>query len=395
MGEPGPERLELTVRSVLVGSQRALRWTWRRVFWGAAAASLALTPVSNDASFAALLVGLAGCLALKLIELAAGVARAERVDAELGRDALVLRGRGREVVLSPTSLREGLVRVEQGRAVLRLETRGGERHDLALPDRETAERWLARLKLDPARRRARFVTDRTALQWVFGYFFGGLFALPGMLLLLLLGRALGADVLMAFSYLAMLPGYWFAARSVGRVDVTVGVDGVYAGRGWLRRFFPVESIARAELAPGNTSVLRLVLRTGAPHDYHFADDADAAAALARVEAVLALRAGLPASVERVLATSGADTAEAWRAVFAEALRGGSYREAALSEGDLARVVAAPGVTGPQRVGAALALRAVGEGSAEATGVRVAAEALTAPQTVEALARAERAEARRR
>ena len=32
---------------------------------------------------------------------------------------------------------------------------------------------------------------------------------------------------------------------------------------------------------------------------------------------------------------------------------------------------------------------------EATGVRVAAEALTAPQTVEALARADRAEMRRR
>lgn len=395
MGEPGPERLELTVRRAPVGLQRALRWAWRRVFWVAAAASLALTLVSNDASFAALLVGLVGCLALKLIELAAGVARAERVDAELGRDALVLRARGREVVLSPTSLREGLVRVAQGRAVLRLETRGGERHDLALPDRATAERWLARLKLDPARRRARFVTDRAALQWVFGYFFGGLFALPGMLLLSLLGRALGADVLAACSYLAMLPGYWFAARSVGRVDVTVGVDGVYAGRGWLRRFFPVESIARAELAPGNTSVLRLVLRSGVPHDYHFADDADASAALARVEGVLALRAALPASVERVLATPGADTAEAWRAVFTEALRGGSYREAALSEADLARVVAAPGVTGPQRVGAALALRVAGEGTAEATGVRVAAEALTAPQTVEALARAERAEVGRR
>ncbi|MFO0604115.1 MAG: hypothetical protein U0324_13120 [Polyangiales bacterium] len=393
MGEP--ERLELTVRSVPVGSQRALRWTWRRVFWVAAAASLALTPVSNDASSAALLVGVAGCLALKLIELAAGAARAERVDAELGRGALVLRARGREVVLSPTSLREGLVREEKGRVVLRLETRGGERHDLALPDRATAERWLARLQLDPARRRARFVTDRTGLQWVFAYFFGGVFAMPGMMLLTALGAALGADDPAALGFFALLPGYWLAARSVGRVDVTVGVDGVYAGRGWLRRFFPAESIARAELAPDNFCVLRLVLRTGATHDYRFADEADAGAALARIEGVLALRAALPASVERVLATPGADTAEAWRAVFAEALRGGSYREAALSEGDLARVVAAPGVTGPQRVGAALALRAAGEGSSEATGVRVAAEALTAPQTVEALARAERAEARRR
>ncbi len=390
-----PERLQVTVHSARVGQQRALRWLWRRVYWAAAAVTLALAPASEGASSAALALGLLACAALKMAELAAGVERGRVVPASYRHGAIALHAPEGEEVLSPMTLREGHVREVAGRVVLRVETRAGWRHDVTLPDHATAERWLAGLGLDPARRRARFVTDRAAVQWVFGYFFGGLFAMPGIALLSLLTEALRVHHEFALVYLAMLPGYWLAARSVGRVDVTVGVDGVYAGRGWLRRFFPVESIERASLAPGNPGVLRIVLRSGASHDYRFAAEADAGAALARVEGALALRAALPASVARALASSAATTAEGWRDAFADALRGASYREAALTADDLARVIAAPGVTAAQRVGAALALRdADARGEGAATGVRVAAEALTAPPTVEALARAGRAAARR-
>jgi hypothetical protein len=372
MESPEPERFDTTVRRAHVGRQRALRWLWRRGYWATAALG----------------AGLLGCLALIVMEIAAGVELGAVVRASYRPGALVLRDARGEEVLSRTTLRTGMVREAAGRAFLRLESRAGWRYDVAVPDVATAQRWLAELGLDAAQRRARVVTDRTALQWVFAYFFGGVFAMPFLMLAALLaGLFPGAPGQVPFLYLVMMPGYWLAARSVGRVDLTVGVD-----RGWLRRFFPVERIDRAELAPGDACVVRIVLRSGGSHAYRFAAEVDAAAALRRIEDVLALRDALPAAVARVLASSPAVTAEGWRDAFAEALRGAAYRDAALTAEELARVIAAPGVTAAQRIGAALALREAGE--VATTGVRVAGEALTAPTTLQALERAERGEARR-
>jgi len=388
MTPPEPERFDTTVRRARVGRQRALRWLWRRGYWATAAASLALLGVSGGVASAALGVGLLGCLALALLALASGIEDGAVVHASYRPGALVLRGPWGEEVLSRTTLREGMVREAAGRALLRLESRAGWRYDVAVPDVAAAQRWLAELGLDARQRRARVVTDRTALQWVFAYFFGGVFAMP----LLLLANLLVGLFPFPFLYLVLMPGYWLAARSVGRVDLTVGVDGVYAGRGWLRRFFPVERIERAALDPGNACVVRIVLRPGGSRAYRFASEVDAAAALRRIEDVLALRDALPAAVARVIASSPATTAEGWRDAFAEALRGAAYRDAALTAEELARVIAAPGVTPAQRVGAALALRGAGDGAT--TGVRVAREALSAPTTLHALERAERREARR-
>lgn len=393
MTSPEPARFDTTVRRAHVGRQRALRWLWRRGYWATAAASLALLGVSSEVAGAALGAGLLGCLALIVMEIAAGVELGAVVQASYRPGALVLRDARGEEVLSRTTLRTGMVREAAGRAFLRLESRAGWRYDVAVPDVATAQRWLAELGLDAGQRRARVVTDRTALQWVFAYFFGGVFAMPFLMLAALLaGLFPGAPGQVPFLYLVMMPGYWLAARSVGRVDLTVGVDGVYAGRGWLRRFFPVEQIEHAVIDPGSPCVVRIVLRSGRSHAYRFATEVDAAAALRRIEDVLALGDALPAAVARVLASSPAVTAEGWRDVFVEALRGAAYRDAALTAEELARVIAAPGMTAAQRVGAALALRGAGDGAT--TGVRVAREAVTAPTTLHALERAERGEARR-
>lgn len=392
------DRFELTVRSAAVGRQRAIRRLWRRIYWVASALSLGVVGVSTTAGQTIFGLGLMAMFLLKAVEAWEGSARDRAIVASHRRGVLTLHHPHGDEALTAASVREGHLRVESGALVLRVETREGARHDIVVSDRATAERWMAELAIDPARRRARIVTDRTAVQWVFAYFFGGVFAAPGLAVLgalvgLLESRTLGS-VMWAF----LLPGYWLAARSVGRVDVTVGVDGVYAGRGWWRRFFPLAAIAQVAVRATEPSTLRLVLRSGATHEYRFATESDAEAARARVEGVLALRGALPAAVERVLSAglpAGAEkNAEAWRDVFVEALRGGSYREAPVTEDELAQVVSAPGVTGAQRVGAALALRAAAGPAGEVSGVRVAVEALTAPQTLAAIAGAERVVARR-
>jgi hypothetical protein len=393
MTPPEPEGFSTTVRRTQVGRQRALRWLWRRAFWVTAAASIALFGLSHDASVWALRGGLFGAFALLLWEMVAGVERGAVVMVSYQPGVVTLRDPRGEEVLTRAALREGMVREAGGRATLRLESRAGWRYDLAMPDVATAERWLAELGLDARQRKARVVTDRAAIQWMFAYFFGGLFAMPFMMVAVALSalfKNLHGDI--PFLYLTMLPGYWLAARSVGRVDVTVGVDGVYAGRGWWRRFFPVEAIESAALDGSDVCAIRIWLHSRASHRYRFATEADAAAVLQRIHGVLALRDALPATVARVLATSGVSTAEGWGAAFTDALHGATYRDAALTPDDLARVIAAPGVTSAQRVGAALALRAMGDGAV--TGVRVASEALTAPPTLQAIERTERGEARR-
>lgn len=379
------ERVVVNLQSTPVGRQRMLRRLWRRVYWVTTllAFAFALVGLSDGGSIPVLVLGAVLCIALKLFEVFSGLGRADVVEAIVSRDTLVLRGANGEASLPSALLREGLLRELPDRTVLRVETRDGWRYDITLPDRATAERWLRVLRLDPAHRKARVVTDRIVLQWVFGYFFGGLFALPWLVLFSLLLKWLDlSDPFLSNQFL--LAGYWFAARSVGRVDMTLGIDGVYAGRGWFRRFFPIESIERGELAPANPCSLRLVLRDGSTHDYRFADEVDARAALLRLEGVLALRATFSAAMMRVLDSTTAHTAEQWRDAFLAASRAGSYREASLTEHDLAHLITAPGMSAVQRVGAAMALRALQTDAP--TRVRVDAEALAAPETVDAIAR---------
>jgi hypothetical protein len=307
------------------------------------------------------------------------------VTAGLDGQSLRVVGPGVNLTLSAARLREGLVRFTAMGWSLRLRDDDGVVYDVGVADEATAERWLDALGLDAPRRAVRVASDRTLVQWAFAYFFGGFFAMPLMLVAMLVMLLLGVDQnrgeSLALMYLAMLPGYWLAARAVGHVDVSVGADGVRAGRGLRRRFFPVGEIEGVAVE-GNTLALR---RANARAErYRFERLEDAHAVARRVAQVIALHRAAPRDLLGALAAADATTPEAWRDVFLDAVKTGGYRALAFTAEDLAALVVARDVTAPQRLGAALALRAldVADGPAK---VRVAAEALVDPAAQQALA----------
>ena len=286
------------------------------------------------------------------------------------------------------SLAEGIVRQSALSWQLRVTARDGTRYDIDTPDAATAHRWLYELGLDASARAARVVTNRPLLQGIFAYFTGSLFASPLMAVMMLLsamlGRAHQPGMNLALTYLTMLPAYWLAARSVGHVDMTIGVDGIYAGRGWLRKFIPLYAVHSATIAPLQAETVAVRLHSNEVRTWRFETRGDAMAVVERINAVLALRqTGLSEAAARALSSQGATTPEAWRDAFVAAVSGSTYRDAALSIDDLTRVLAAPMATSAQRLGAAMALRQL-DGGAASTRVRVAAEMVADPALREAL-----------
>lgn len=286
--------------------------------------------------------------------------------------------------LRAADLREGSVRAAGVGWALRLRDRRGDEYEVALYDEATAVQWLDALGLDASRRAMRVVSDRTLAQWAFAYFFGGFFAMPFTLaalgILMLLGVDPTSSPAFAIAYLGMGPGYWLAARAVGRVDVSVGADGVRAGRGFGRRFFPVASIRGAEVS-ASTLVLRLTDRRTEHYRFDRAEDAWAVAR--RVLDVVNLHRSTSPALPPALVTDEPLTAAQWRDRFVHALREEGYRAAAFTRDDLERLLHAKDVPAPQRLGAALALRELApvEG---ATGVRIAVEAMVDPAVARAL-----------
>jgi len=304
--------------------------------------------------------------------------------ARLDGDTLLLETAGARFSLPAARLREGSVRAGYAGWSLRLRDDRGDEYDVAVPDEATAVQWLDVLGLDASRRAMRVVSDRTLAQWAFAYFFGGFFAMPFMFvalgLLMLLGVDPSSPHSLAIAYLGMGPGYWFATRAVGRVDVSVGADGVRAGRGFGRRFFPIASIAGADVA---ATTLYLRLANGGTERYRF-DRADEAWAVSRrVLDALTLHRNTSPALPPALATDEPLTAAQWRDRFVHALRDEGYRAAAFTRDDLERLLRAKDVPAPQRLGAAMALSELAPAEG-ATGVRIAVEAMVDPALPRAL-----------
>lgn len=356
-------------------------------------ASLLLFAVPAASAEGPLVLGtlaFAAFIAVWFVGLVAGGALTHHGDAHLDGDTLHLTSDRARHTLRADDLREGSVRAGYAGWSLRVVDRRGDEYEVAMPDEATAVQWLDALGLDASRRAMRVVSDRTLAQWAFAYFFGGFFAMPFMIAVMGLLALLGVDPssphTLIVAYLGMGPGYWLAARAIGRVDVSVGADGVRAGRGFGRRFFPIASIVGADVA---ASTLRLQLVSGAVERYRFETTEDAWAAARRVNDALTLhRTGAPA-LPPALVTDEPLTAAQWRDRFVHALRDEGYRAAAFTRDDLERLLRAKDVPAPQRLGAALALREVAPGEGP-TGVRIAVEAMVDP----ALPRALEAEAPR-
>ncbi|MFO0625953.1 MAG: hypothetical protein U0325_10090 [Polyangiales bacterium] len=363
------------------GLQRRLSWVARRVYLGFSLASLLLLAAPAGAS--ALAVPFASLafiafLALWFTGLVVGGARASLGTARLDGDTLHLEADGVHHALRADALREGSVRADIGRWSLRVRDHHGDEFDVAVPDEAMATAWLDALGLDASRRTMRLVSDRTLAQWAFAYFFGGFFAAPFMIFAMGLLALLGVDPLhassIAVAYLGIGPGYWLAARTIGHVDVSVGADGVRAGRGFARRFFPVASIVGAEVA---VTTLHLRLASGAVERYRFDRGDDAEAVARRVNEVVALHRSPASALPAALLTTESLSAAQWRDRFVHALREEGYRASAFTRDDLTRLVNAKDVPAPQRLGAALALHDVAPAEG-VTGVRIAAGAMVDP-----------------
>ncbi|MFO0645975.1 MAG: hypothetical protein U0326_07035 [Polyangiales bacterium] len=380
------------LRTIVAVAAMGARATARRVAgvsvlagWFLSVALLALSPT------AATLVSVAA-MVTALGAMVAGLVRAQttttRCDILCRRDGLTIRADEGLIELPREALAEGIVRSSQFSWQLRLTARDGRRYDIDTPDEATARRWLTALGLDASGRAARVTTNRPLLQGVFAYFLGGFFASPIMALTMLLTTLLareehvGAGI--AIAYLATLPAYWLAARSVGHVDITVGADGIYAGRGWFRTFIPIYGVHSASVLPSQVETLALRLHSGEVKTYRLETAGDANAVAQRIRDVQALHlSGLPDALQRALSAQTEDTPEAWRGVFVDAVRGGTYRDVALTLDDVTRVLSAPMVRPAQRLGAAMALRELDAGDAP-TRVRVAVEMVADPSMQRAL-----------
>ncbi len=220
------------------------------VGWLASLATQAVSPVLTSTIALTALIGALGAMLY-------GLTRAQPQmawrDVVCTRQGLTIYTGLASFWLPREEIAEGILRQSALSWQLRLTARDGMRYDIDTPDAETAQRWLIALGLDASARSARVVTNRPLLQGVFAYFAGSVFGAPLMALVVLLSSLLGrtsdAGVNLALTYLTMLPAYWFAARSVGHVDITVGVDGIYAGKGWFRRFIPLYAVRSAAVLP--------------------------------------------------------------------------------------------------------------------------------------------------
>lgn len=380
------------LRTIVAVAAMGVRARMRRVAgvtvlagWLAGLASIAALPSATGAVAGAAMLVAIGAMAW-------GLSRAQPVtawrDVLCRRDGLTIYTGAAVIELPRDALAEGIVRQSALSWQLRVTARDGTRYDIDTPDGDTAQRWLTALGLDASARAARVVTNRPLVQGIFAYFVGGFFATPLMgitlLLMALFGREPREGMSLAMSYLAMLPAYWFAARSVGHVDITIGADGIYAGRGWRRTFVPIYGVHSVEVPPSNAETVALRLHSGEVRMYRMETRGDALSVVHRIREVLTLhREGLPDALQRALSAQGPVTAEAWRDVFVDAVRGGTYRDVSLSLDDLTRVLSAPMVTPAQRLGAAMAMRAL-DGSAPVTRVRVAVELVADPEMQRAL-----------
>lgn len=370
-----------------LGLRRTLSRIGRRAYLALALASTLMFAVpawNPDGPLVAGTLALAVFLVLWLVGLVAGASISYPGVARLDGDTLNLETHGETVALPADRLREGSVRAGYAGWSLRLRDDRGDVYDVAVPDEATAAQWLDALGLDASRRAMRVVSDRTLAQWAFAYFFGGFFAMPFLLVALGLLALLGVDPsspqALAVAYLGMGPGYWLATRAVGRVDVSVGADGVRAGRGFARRFFPIAAIAGAEVA---ATTLYLRLANGGTERYRFDRAEDAWAVSRRVLDALTLHRNTSPALPPALFSDEPLNAAQWRDRFVHALRDEGYRAAAFTRDELERLVRAKDVPAPQRLGAALALRELSPAQG-ATGVRIAVDAMVDPKLSRAL-----------
>jgi hypothetical protein len=246
---------------------------------------------------------------------------------------------------------------------------------------EQAQEMLRALGLDASQRRADFRTvSPLAVRQQTGIGFGAL-AMAVMLLSRHFLHSAGpwpfVSILFAFLLLVVLPA-----------KVTVGVDGVLLKWLWQNRFIPMSDIVtihaegptriRLELTGGRVEIISTASAKQRRRGGVFTERRDMILARIR-EAWQTHRARGPGADVATIVARGTRSLEEWKKALAtlESADAG-YRQAALREEDLWRVVEDPRASEDARAAAALLLRKGLDEPGKAR-VRVAAEATASPK----------------
>ncbi|MBX3264312.1 MAG: hypothetical protein KIS78_21615 [Labilithrix sp.] len=247
-----------------------------------------------------------------------------------------------------------------------------------------ASAFLRVLGLDAASRRAEFrgaspIGSSTVMHVVFvvTLFVVASFAFDAL-------TAIGVPASPLFTALAMLPVF-FAAMAPSKI--VVGVDGVLLRWFWRERFIPLSDIASLSVGDLREVLLRLAsgetvtihtTNTRRNLSEHHRQHRDAVYARI-VEAVNAHRRNRSSADVALFVARGERSLAAWRSALEAIARGdGSYREAAVRDEDLWRLVEDPRAAEDARAGAAFLLRRSLDADGKAR-VRVAAEATASPR----------------
>jgi hypothetical protein len=244
-----------------------------------------------------------------------------------------------------------------------------------------------------------FDADRRAVDVRLRGHLGGLFTAwataVAVMLLAFGGPALGAPLASVLLALAVLVAGVAATRRYARRRMLVGLDGVRLVGAWRTTFLPYAALRQVtpewvhlraperaqakELEPANAFYLRR--RSGdailVPLAGHPADEVEALRR--RIEAGIERSRAAPRAALDVLARGGRTVLD-WRVDLERATRQ-SFRTAALPQDEIDAVLADPAAPAEARVGAALALRAMGDAQLR---VRVAAESTASPRVRAAL-----------
>lgn len=174
------------------------------------------------------------------------------------------------------------------------------------------------------------------------------------------------------------------ARALGKRTILIGTDGVRI-RGWRERFIPLEQIARVdEDDDGATIHLADGPAVRLAHDRD-RDELDRGSFVARLEQVrLGRSRGAPGEALGAELDQGGRSVDQWLAHLRSLVGSeGAYRRARVDAETLERVVDDGAAPARRRIGAALALSALGDEPAKQR-IRLAAEASTDDALREAL-----------
>ncbi|APR76354.1 Hypothetical protein A7982_01701 [Minicystis rosea] len=254
-----------------------------------------------------------------------------------------------------------------------LELSGGDTLHTSFTSIDEADRWLARLGLDPAKRAVVIAgagPARTTLRALGAAVSSVLASATALGMWIQRFGRLPTWAILPWLIVTVMASF-LAVRASRPATVRVGVDGLVihrALRDVVVSFRDLESV----LSTSSGLVIRLV---SGERIHVRMPDAEAREAIVHRVEVARLRAGGGPALDGILAKAGRDV-KAWRDHLRAWARGGSaFRSAPPSPDELESVLVDPGATDATRIGAALALKEI-EGVGR---VRIAVEAAANPK----------------